>query len=154
MNKIVIPIIICVWFLLIMWAFQKGLEASTVPQWQGIVIHITDTRLDYDLKMCNTGHRDNGWDSCGYNYLIKRDGTLQISRGAYKTGAHVKGHNSKYLGIGFVGKTDVTEKQVQVYRSLKSNLEELFWELKVYPHSDFNKGKICPTVKVWKVING
>lgn len=137
--------------------FVNTAHAKTINKWKGIVIHITDTRLDYNLKMCNRGHKAIGWDSCGYNYLILRDGTLEIARGAYKQGAHVAGYNSKYLGIGFVGNKDnkrATNKQLSTYLELKKNLDKMFkTNFKIYPHNHFNSKKECP-YEIYKQLKG
>ena len=118
-------------------------------QWIGIVIHITDTRLDYNLEMCNTGHRNNGWKSCGYNFLILRDGTLVDSRCLNSTGAHTRGYNQQYLGVGFVGSTNATLAQIETYQKLKIKLDSDFGVLPAFPHYKFNSDKDCP-VDIWE----
>ena len=113
-------------------------------EWKAVAVHITDTRLDYTLAMCNNGHRAIGWDSCGYNYLILRDGVLVEARGINKIGAHVKGHNRELLGIGFVGKDSITEEQAKTFWNFMRDRD-----MPIYPHNKFNQHKACPTQQVW-----
>jgi len=112
-----------------------------------IVAHITDTRLDYDLEMCNNGHKARGFDSCGYNWLILRDGTVQESRGLV-VGAHAKGYNAMSYGVGLVGRDDVTGAQVRAFVVLVERLGDL----RVRPHYELNANKTCPTKNVWNML--
>lgn len=114
---------------------------------QFIVAHITDTRPDYNLTMCHVGHKARGWDSCGYNWLIYRDGKIVESRG-HKVGAHAKGYNSISYGIGLVGKNSVTEAQLSAFQNLVNQLGDL----PIKPHNELNKKKTCPTHEVWEQI--
>lgn len=76
-------------------------------------IHSSATPPDMDIgfKEINDWHSDKGWGvkthrgfiSCGYHYIIRRDGTIEKGRPDSVQGAHVKGHNSKTLGICLVG---------------------------------------------------
>ena len=44
-----------------------------------IVIHCTQTPKDMDIDVAKVTewHKERGFDTIGYHYLIKRDGTLQ-----------------------------------------------------------------------------
>jgi len=121
--------------------------------WQFIVVHITETRLDYDLEMCDTGHsqrpgykKTNG-HFCGYSYLITRTGEIQEARGMRWSGAHAAGHNSKALGIGLVGnsRTPITEEQVAAFEILRNSIEAMARkDLRLVPHRHLNVNKTCP----------
>ena len=47
-----------------------------------IVIHCTQTPKDMDIDVAKVTewHTQRGFDTIGYHYLIKRDGTLQTGR--------------------------------------------------------------------------
>ena len=107
--------------------------------WEGIVIHISDSD-HMTCQECNEWHQARGWDSCGYNFVIQKDGTVDGGRGIAAVGAHTLGYNKKYLGICFVTKDKATEEQLETYRSIISMYE--LTDLPVYPHSNF-ANKTC-----------
>ena len=45
-----------------------------------IVIHCTQTPsdMDFGVDKVTQWHKNRGFDTIGYHYLIKRDGTLQV----------------------------------------------------------------------------
>lgn len=45
----------------------------------------------------------NGWSDIGYHWLIARDGTIVPGRPVERTGAHVRGHNARTIGICLLG---------------------------------------------------
>ena len=70
-----------------------------------IVIHCTQTPKDIevDVEKVTQWHKDRGFDTIGYHYLIKRDGTLQTGRDEDAVGAHAVAVNSTSIGIALVG---------------------------------------------------
>ena len=100
-----------------------------------VIVHHSDSDR-MTLAQCNEWHKARGWDSCGYNFIIQRDGTIDTSRGWNKTGAHCKGFNSLYLGVCFVGKDYATEAQIEAFR-------KMFHGQRFYGHKDFRKTE-CP----------
>ena len=108
-------------------------------KWQAVVVHISDSE-HMTKEECNDWHQARGWDSCGYNFVIEKDGTVYEGRGINAVGAHTKGYNSKYLGICFVSKHGATEEQLQTFAKLLNQYELI---LPIYPHAKFNKHKVC-----------
>ena len=51
-------------------------------------------------------HLENGWNGAGYNYYIRKDGSIYRLRGL-NIGAHCKGYNSEAIGIAFEGNFEV-----------------------------------------------
>ena len=49
--------------------------------------------------------------SCGYHYVIKRDGQIELGRPIEKIGAHVKGYNKSSIGICYCGGVDDEMKE-------------------------------------------
>jgi N-acetyl-anhydromuramyl-L-alanine amidase AmpD len=127
-----------------------------------IVVHCSATQcLDkYDRKTIEQMHRQNGWTTIGYHYVIKKDGTIQEGRPLDTIGAHVKGENSHTVGVCLIGGTDAKGKSVFNYSdeqmvSLKLLLDWLrsvYLNVPVCGHRDF-KGvaKDCPCfdVEMW-----
>jgi len=44
-----------------------------------------------------------GWADIGYNFLVDEGGRVYEGRGWDTVGAHVYGHNSRSIGISFIG---------------------------------------------------
>ena len=70
-----------------------------------IVIHCTQTPadMDIDVEKVTQWHKDRGFDTIGYHYLIKRDGTLQVGRDEDVTVAHAVQVNGTSIGVALVG---------------------------------------------------
>jgi len=74
-----------------------------------IVVHCSATRegQPYDVEDIRDMHvRGRGWSDVGYHFIIKLDGTVQKGRDLDVMGAHVKGYNSKSIGICYIGGLD------------------------------------------------
>ena len=70
-----------------------------------IVIHCTQTPADMDfgVEKVIQWHKNRGFDTIGYHYLIKRDGTLQVGRDEDAVGAHAVAVNGTSIGVALVG---------------------------------------------------
>ena len=72
-----------------------------------VVVHWTAHFMNQDIgaEEIHSQHRQQGWDGCGYHYVIRKDGTIERGRPINKEGAHAKanGHNKYSIGIAFVG---------------------------------------------------
>ena len=75
------------------------------------VIHHTASP-DVSVKEIDRWHKERGWDSIGYHFVIRADGTIEEGRPLTKKGAHTKGRNH-YIGIVLTGYDMFTEKQIQ-----------------------------------------
>ncbi|MEO0991661.1 MAG: N-acetylmuramoyl-L-alanine amidase [Pseudomonadota bacterium] len=97
---------------------KAGTPDARLRQYDHVIIHVTATPPDRDLddKDIDQMHRARGFSGCGYNALIKRDGTwLDSDMGALtrpigRTGAHVgncgPGWNRRSFGVSLVGGVD------------------------------------------------
>jgi N-acetylmuramoyl-L-alanine amidase len=103
-------------------------------------------------------HRELGWASIGYHYVIRLDGTVELGRPVSQAGAHVSGHNATTIGICYVGGLDRTtwqpkdtrtEEQKRSMRTLVVALKGVFPDAEVLGHRDFpNVRKACPCFDV------
>jgi N-acetylmuramoyl-L-alanine amidase len=117
--------------------------------------------MDIDVEWVRTLHKNKGWRDVGYHYFIKRDGTVQAGRPVEMIGAHVKGWNSKSVGVCYAGgvaedvktpEDNRTDAQKIAMYELITELCERFHITKVCGHRDFpNVAKACPSfdVKEW-----
>jgi hypothetical protein len=128
-----------------------------------IVIHCSATDEDMDIgeKEIDQWHRARGWKrGCGYHFVIRRYGTIEIGREINVRGAHTKGKNSGSIGICMVGGIDDKGNpennfnQVQ-FDALDELLSELLFmtnvkgDVEIKGHYDFSN-KACPSFDVEK----
>lgn len=121
-----------------------------------LIVHCSYTppQMDIGASDIDRWHRERGWLGCGYHFVIKRDGTVEDGRPLEKTGAHVRGMNSKSKGICLVGgmnraksgaEVNYTDEQMEALRKLIDDLrDEHFPDAKVAGHTDFDNHKTCP----------
>lgn len=129
-----------------------------------IIIHCAATKpsMDIGFKEIDRWHRERGYFSCGYHYIIRRNGTLETGRPEEKAGAHAAGHNTDSIGICLVGgiseknrpECNFTEAQWAKLNALVAQLEKKYPNVKVIGHSEVaNKACPCFDVQHWQ-LNG
>lgn len=118
-----------------------------------IIVHCTDTppTHDWGVKEVTVCHKQRGFRTCGYHYVIKRDGTVEKGRNLTEPGAHCKGHNAHSIGVCYVGGQDSGGKRVDTRTpSQKASMLKLITQLtqlyrcRTVGHCDYDSGKVCP----------
>ena len=57
-----------------------------------------------DVESITKYHKEhNGWEDCGYAYIILKDGTIQNARDYRMVGAHAYGKNFDSIGVCLIG---------------------------------------------------
>jgi N-acetylmuramoyl-L-alanine amidase len=125
-----------------------------------LIIHCSDSddSLDIGVEKINEWHRQRGWlspsgVSCGYHYIIKRDGTVEIGRPDYEVGAHCRGENKNSLGIVLIGRKDFSDDQIESLFAMcwgLSHKHQLDPTEDIYGHYEFDSGKTCPNLDMIK----
>lgn len=122
-----------------------------------IMIHCSASpdSLDFGVKDIEAWHKERGFKSksgisCGYHYVIKRNGVVQRGRPDSETGAHVKGHNRGSLGICLIGDKDFTQKQIiSLYAITRGLMHQYNVDIEnVLGHYELFPGKTCPNLKM------
>lgn len=118
-----------------------------------IIVHCTATRPDKNLGAAEIDccHRRRGFNSIGYHYVVRLDGSIEKGRDEAVAGAHCTGHNSCSIGVAYVGGLDDrghaadtrTADQRRSLLSLLSELRRRYPEAKIHSHRDF-AAKACP----------
>jgi len=124
-----------------------------------LIIHCTATKplMDIGYEEINRWHKERGWLSCGYHFIIKRNGVIEDGRTTDSVGAHCRGKNHNSIGIAMVG--GVTQEDHTIpednfqgaqWESLKKLVEELH---KQYPNAEVKghnhfSDKFCPSFDV------
>ena len=107
--------------------------------------HFTEADID-------RWHRQRGFDSIGYHYVILLDGTIRSGRPEATIGAHCRGHNANSIGICYIGGLDPasgqpadtrTPQQKQALITLLQSLRLKYPQARIMPHSAF-AAKACP----------
>ena len=130
-----------------------------------IIVHCTATQPNwYEGKTARQKvleitkwHKENGWTTIGYHYIIDRDGVVANGRPISQTGAHVAGKNTGSIGIALIGghganSNDAFEKnftvsQENALRTLIDGLMAEHGEMKVTGHNQYS-AKACPGFNV------
>ena len=124
-----------------------------------IVIHCSATTptMDIGFTEINQWHKDRGWSGCGYHYIIRRNGKIELGRYIGKIGAHAKGHNKDSIGICYVGGVDSNNnaqdnrtmaQKLTLTKLLKAHLL-IFGKLDILGHRDLaGVKKECPCFDV------
>lgn len=125
-----------------------------------IIIHCSATKpsMDVGVKEINQWHKQRGWDSIGYHYVIRRNGQIEKGRDESIAGAHCRGYNQSSIGICYVGgvaedgKTPEdtrTEEQKRALVQLVRTLKRKYPMATIHGHNEFAK-KACPSFDVQK----
>lgn len=120
-----------------------------------IIVHCSATPegKDYTLDTIRQWHRQRGFSDIGYHYVIHPDGTVEEGRDVNIAGAHCSGHNSKSIGICYIGgmtadnkkaKDTRTEEQRTNLKALLLAMRKLYPQAKIHGHRDF-AAKACPS---------
>lgn len=125
-----------------------------------IIIHCSATPegKDFTVADITRWHKQRGFDTIGYHYVIYRDGSVHEGRDINKAGAHCTGHNTNSIGICYIGGCDAvtgkakdtrTDKQKAALWSLIRELVCMYPDAKIYGHRDF-AAKACPSFDATK----
>ena len=118
-----------------------------------IVIHHSATpgHMDIGAAEIETWHKARGWESIGYNLVIRRYGTIEPGRPLDAVGSHTLGYNQTSVGICLIGLgEDFTPAQWDALDDTISFLERLYPGAAVVGHRDLRPTE-CPgfDVKAW-----
>lgn len=84
----------------------------------------------------------------GYHFVIHLSGDIETGRDLDEVGAHVRGHNSRSVGICQVGSGRYTSAQWAALDTLVEHLRELYPQANVLGHCQTDPGKTCPNFDV------
>lgn len=121
-----------------------------------LVIHCSATppNMDIGAKEIRRWHKDKGWSDIGYHDVIRRNGVLERGRDYNRSGAHVRGYNSKSIGVCMIGGVDeYNEAEDNFTREQWKTLERYCRMTKaqvpvtIHGHNEF-ANKACPSFSV------
>lgn len=91
-------------------------------------------------------HKNRGWCKIGYQFFVRKDGTIYRGREENAVGAHAYGYNSISIGICAEGNYDVEqmpEAQKNAIIELVTYLKNKYGITEVKKHKDLNNTR-CP----------
>ncbi len=123
-----------------------------------IIIHCSATPEGraVTVEEIDRWHKERGFDSIGYHYVIYLDGSIHPGRPIEKVGAHCVNQNKNSIGICYIGgltkdgkipKDTRTDAQRKTIRSLIAELKVQYPTATVHGHCEF-AAKACPCFNV------
>lgn len=120
-----------------------------------IIVHCSATKEGQDFTVADITrwHKQRGFTTIGYHYVVYRDGSVHVGRDVNVSGAHCTGHNTHSVGICYIGglsamsgtpKDTRTPEQKASMLKLLRQLRSLYPTAKIRGHRDFAK-KACPS---------
>ena len=95
---------------------------------------------------------------CGYHYLVRRNGVVEVGRMPCENGAHARGVNSISLGVCLIGRDQFSKKQHDSLKRLIYSLKEQYPYVDIIGHSQvpsaIEQGKTCPNFNVAEYLEG
>ena len=110
-----------------------------------ITHHLAGTSASPE-QIHNMHVNDNGWVGIGYNFYVRKDGSIHQGRPIDVSGAHTTNYNSKSVGICFEGNFEneiMSDAQKNAGKELISYLKGIYPNAKVKKHQDF-AATACP----------
>ena len=134
---------------------EKGELKKSTRTINEIIVHgsATPERKDYTLDTIRQWHLQRGFSDIGYHYIIHLDGKVEEGRDVNIVGAHCSGHNSKSIGICYIGGMTADNKKAKDTRTdaqkvnlkvLLQAMRKLYPNAKIHGHRDF-AAKDCPS---------
>ncbi|MCK9604480.1 MAG: peptidoglycan recognition protein family protein, partial [Candidatus Omnitrophica bacterium] len=102
-------------------------------KWSGIVFHHTGAEKDQSAEAIRSYHvrpeakKGKGWNDIGYNFVIRKDGTVELGRSLTIRGAHALNgrtydRNGTHIGICLTGNKKFTPAQEKSAKELARQL--------------------------------
>lgn len=116
-----------------------------------LIIHTSDSpdSLKLGAYDIDQWHKQRGWDGCGYNYVVNRDGIVELGRLERETPAGARGYNKNGIHIVWMGRNIPTEPQLHSLSRLSYDIM-LRHDIpinKVLGHTELpGVSKTCPNI--------
>ena len=91
-----------------------------------IIIHCSAVKpwQQSGVREIDRWHRAKGWKSCGYHYVVRRDGTVEVGRPVEEVGAHCLNRNRHSIGICYEGGLDAEGRPASCCNSCMHSFRE------------------------------
>lgn len=122
-----------------------------------IILHCTATPEGREVTVADVTawHKERGFRTIGYHYLVYLDGTVVRGRREEEIGAHCLGQNAGSIGVCYVGGLDSRGKPKDTrtaarrvaLRNLVEGLQRRYPHATLHGHNEF-AAKACPCFKI------
>nr|DAE47070.1 MAG TPA: endodeoxyribonuclease I [Caudoviricetes sp.] len=123
-----------------------------------IIIHCSATpeEREHTVADITAWHKQRGFATIGYHFVIYLDGTIHEGRPIEMQGSHTLGQNAHSIGICYIGgvakdgrtpKDTRTPAQKKALIELVAELKEKYPEATIHGHNEF-ANKACPSFNV------
>lgn len=120
-----------------------------------VIVHCSATPAGRDVTAADIRRwhkEERGFADIGYHFVVRLDGRVEYGRSLANIGAHCRGHNSRSVGVCYVGgigsdgrPADTrTTAQRQALLGLLTALRRRFPGASIHGHRDF-AAKACPS---------
>lgn len=129
---------------------------------KSIILHCSATPdgKDFTVADITQWHKERGFKTIGYHYVVYRDGTVHNGRPVEQIGAHCEGYNKNSIGVCYIGGLTADGKTPKDTRTSeqKEALYQLCYDLmdrfnigieNIHCHNEYAK-KACPSFKIHK----
>lgn len=129
---------------------------------KSIILHCTATPegKDFTVADITRWHKERGFKTIGYHYVVYRDGTVHKGRPVEEIGAHCQGYNKNSIGVCYIGGLMTDGKTPKDTRTSeqKEALYQLCYDLMdrfnigmedIHCHNEYAK-KACPCFQIYK----
>ena len=110
------------------------------------IIYHHAARSEWSPEGINEFHKAKGWKGIGYNYYIRKDGTIYSGRSENSEGAHTRGENNNSIGICLEGnfeEEELTKEQIDSLVNLSLYISLKYDIYKIMGHRDAYE-TLCP----------
>lgn len=126
--------------------FKSALQKRTQTKY--FVLHHAEASTA-TVQQIHQWHLNNGWAGIGYNYYVRKDGSIYKGRGSEAVGAHCQGYNSVSIGICAEGNymtETMPAAQENAIVALCKELLTVYPNVKIVGHKDLYP-TACPGTK-------
>lgn len=118
-----------------------------------ILVHCSATKegKNYTVNDITRWHKERGFASIGYHWVVYIDGSVHQGRAEIVMGAHCTGHNANSIGVCYIGGLDAlgkpkdtrTEAQKKALLTLLKRLKADYPKATIHGHCEY-ANKACP----------
>lgn len=118
-----------------------------------IIVHCSATKEGkaFNVADITRWHKERGFNTIGYHWVVLLDGTISQGRPESVMGAHCTGHNTGSIGVCYIGGLDKngnpkdtrTPEQKKALLELLKRLKADYPNATIHGHREF-AAKACP----------
>jgi N-acetylmuramoyl-L-alanine amidase len=121
-------------------------EELTLDNKPNKIIYHHSARSEWSPEEVNEFHKSKGWKGIGYNFYIRKDGTIYSGRPENAEGAHTRGENNNSIGICLEGNFEEegpSKAQIDSLVNLSLYISLKYDIYKIMGHKDVYE-TLCP----------